>query len=53
MYYIEGVLAEFVFGVWFTNERCLALFPAGAIVKDRHHRESLTRCERDLNLRKT
>ena len=33
------------FVVWLTNERPLALFPAGAIVRDPHHRESLTCCE--------
>ena len=32
-----------VFVVWFTNKRCLALFPAGIIVRDPHHRESPTR----------
>ena len=29
--------------VWLIDERRLALFPAGTIVKDPHHRESLTR----------
>ena len=32
-----------VFVVWLTDERCLALFPAGTIVRDPHHRESPTR----------
>ena len=32
----------------FTNERCLALFPAGTIVID--SRKSVTGYERDLNL---
>ena len=32
-----------VFVVWLTDERRLALFPAGTIVRDPHHRESLTR----------
>ena len=32
-----------VFVAWLTDERRLALFPAGTIVKDPHHRESLTR----------
>ena len=31
-----------VFAVWLTDERRLALFPAGTIVRDPHHRESLT-----------
>ena len=35
--------------VWFTGKRRLALFPAGAIVKDLHHHESLTCREQDLN----
>ena len=38
---------------WLTDERCLALFPAGAIVRDPHHGESPTHREQDLNLRKT
>ena len=29
-----------------------ALFPAGTIVRDSHHRQSLTRREQDLNLRR-
>ena len=32
-----------VFVVWLTDERRLALFPAGTIVRDLHHRESPTR----------
>ena len=31
-----------VFVVWLTDESRLALFPAGSIVRDPHHRESLT-----------
>ena len=31
------------FAVWLTDERRLALFPAGTIVRDPHHRESPTR----------
>ena len=31
-----------IFVVWLTDERHLALFPAGTIVRDPHHRESLT-----------
>ena len=31
----------------------LALFPAGTIVRDPHHRESQTRREQGLNLRRT
>ena len=41
------------FVVWLTNERRLALFPAGTIVRDLHHRESPTRREQGLNLRRT
>ena len=36
--------------LWLTDERCLALFPAGTIVRDPHHLESPTRREQDLNL---
>ena len=32
---------------------CLALFLAESIVRDPHHRESSTRSEQDLNLRRT
>ena len=39
--------------VWVTDERCLALFTAGAIVRDPHHCESPTCREQDLNLRRT
>ena len=42
-----------VFVVWLTEERRLALFPAGTIVRDPHHRESPTRPEQGLNLRRT
>ena len=42
-----------VFVVWLTDERRLALFTAGTIVRDPHHRESPTRHEQDFNLRKT
>ena len=38
---------------WLTDERRLALFPAGTIVRHPHHRESPTRREQDLNLRRT
>ena len=41
------------FVVWLTDERRLALFPAGTIVRDPHHRESPTRREQDMNLRRT
>ena len=41
------------FVVWLTDERHLALFPAGTIVRDPHHRESPTSCEEDFNLRRT
>ena len=35
------------------DQRRLALFPAGTIVRDPHHLESPTRREQGLNLRKT
>ena len=35
--------------VWLTNDRRLALFPAGTIVRDLHHRESPTRREQGMN----
>ena len=41
---------EFV--VWLTEERRLALFPTGTIVRDPHHLKSPTRHEQDLNLRR-
>ena len=41
------------FVVCLTDERCVALFPAGTIVRDSHHRKSPTRREQDLNLRRT
>ena len=41
------------FVVWLTDERRLAFFPAGTIVRDPHHRESPTRREQGLNLRRT
>ena len=40
------------FVVWLTNERRLALFPAGTIVRDPHNRKSLTRRKQGLNLRR-
>ena len=42
-----------VFVVWLTDESGLALFRAETIVRDPHHRESLTRRKQDLNLRGT
>ena len=33
-----------------TGERCLAIFPAGTIVRDPHHCESPIHREQDLNL---
>ena len=42
-----------VFVVRLTDEKHLALFPAGTIVRDPHHLKSLTCCEQDLNLRRT
>ena len=41
------------FVVWLTNERGIAFFPAGAIFRDTHYRESPTRREQDLNLCRT
>ena len=34
--------------VWLTNQRHLALFPAGTVVIDTHYRESLTCQEQDF-----
>ena len=51
--YISLMNDEFFFVVWLTNERRLALFPARTMVRDPHHCESPTRCEQDLNLRRT
>ena len=43
-----------VFVVWLeTDERRLALFPAGTITRDFHHREYPTHHEQGLNLRRT
>ena len=42
-----------VFVVWMTDESSLALFQDWTIVKDPHHRESPTRREQVLTLRKT
>ena len=39
-----------IFVVWLTDERRLALFPAGTIVRDPYHRESPTRRDQGLNL---
>ena len=41
------------FVVWLTDERCLALFRAGTIFRDPHHRESPTRREQGLSLHRT
>ena len=41
------------FVVWLTDKRRLALFPAGTIVRDPHHRESPARREQGLGLRRT
>ena len=41
------------FLVWLTDERRLALFPVGTIVRDSHHPESLARRKRDLDLHRT
>ena len=42
-----------VFVAWLTNERRLALFSPGTIVRNPQHRESSTRREQSLNLRRT
>ena len=42
-----------VFAVWLTNERRLALIPAGTIVRDPQHHLSPTLREEDLNLHGT
>ena len=41
------------FVVWLTDERRLALFPAGTIARNLPHRESATHREQGLNLRRT
>ena len=38
---------------WLTDERCLALFPVGTVIRDPHYCESPIRREQDFNLRKT
>ena len=43
----------FGFAIWLTDERRLALFPAGTIARDFHHRESATLREQGLNLHRT
>ena len=40
------------FVVWLADERRLALFPAVAVVRDTHYRESPTRRKQDLKLRR-
>ena len=52
-FYAEVSYWRIVFVVWLTDERCLSLFPAGTIVRDTHHRESLILREQGLNLRRT
>ena len=42
-----------VFVVWLTDERRLALFSDGTIVRDPHHLESPTHRKQDLNLCRT
>ena len=39
--------------MWLTDEKRLALFLAGTIVRDPHHHESSTRRKQDFNLRRT
>ena len=41
------------FVVCLTDERRLASFPAGTIVRDPHHHESPTRRKQDLSLSRT
>ena len=38
---------------WLIDERRLGLFLAGTILRDPHHRESLTHQEYDMNVRRT
>ena len=47
------IMMIIVFVVLLTDERRLALFPAGTIVRDPHHHGSPTRCEQGLNLHRT
>ena len=42
-----------VFVVWLTDQRRLASFTFGTIVRDPHHRESPTRQQQDFSLRRT
>ena len=35
------------------RRKAFSLFPVGTIIRDPHHRKSLTRCEQGLNLRRT
>ena len=53
MMMIMMMMMMIVFEVWLTDERRLALFPAGTIIRDPHHRESPKRREQSLNLRRT
>ena len=41
------------FLVWLTDEKRLALFPAGTIVRDPHHLTFPTRRKQDSNLRRS
>ena len=49
---IKQLIKEIVFVVWLTDERRLALFSAGTIFRDPHHRQSPTRREQELSLRR-
>ena len=49
----QTMMMKIVSVVLITDELHLALFPAGTIVKDPHHRESPTRRELVFNLRRT
>ena len=53
MEYLNGDNQTINFVVSLTDEKRLALFPAGTIVRDPQHRESTTRREQDSNLRRT
>ena len=50
--FICYIMMIIVFVVLLTDERRLALFPTGTIVRDPHDHESPTRCEQGLNLRR-
>ena len=48
---LDGLNWLIVFVVWLTDEKRLALFPFGTIVRDPHHRESPKSREQDLSVK--